>query len=132
MTRSNLARYQGQPGKLQRPTNAVRRTPGSIVEQEGTAIINGQRVPIQLTIVNESQPTQEPRRPASTYVTQRSQGNPSQLPSMRLPGLLQAMLALITVTMFLVGASMFSIALTSYSNGIDRIDEKRSFMRVYE
>ena len=49
----------------------------------------GQQGPIQVHIVQHPQPQQESHRGPSAYQTMQSRGEPEQLPSMRLPGLLQ-------------------------------------------
>ena len=91
----------------------------------------GQQGPIQVHIIQQpAQPAQEPRRGPSTYETLRSQGEPEQLPSMRLPGLLQLTMTLIVITLFTFSASMLSIALTSYSNSVDRVHNNRRSINV--
>lgn len=76
-------------------------------------------------------PAPPAERDRSTYITQKSQGTPpQQLPTVPLPNLLTIFAGLIMLTLFLAGASLFSIGLTSYSNSVDRIDQTRSFINV--
>lgn len=73
---------------------------------------------------------QEDVAASSTYITAKSRGAyppPVELPKFRMPSMLQMTMSLILMVCFLAGASMFSIGLSSYSNSIDRVDERRSF-----
>jgi len=73
---------------------------------------------------------QEDVATSSTYITAKSRGAypaPVELPKFRMPSMLQMTMSLVLMVCFLAGASMFSIGLSSYSNSIDRVDERRSF-----
>lgn len=74
--------------------------------------------------------TQHDDRPAQ-YLTSKRRGQPPQpVPLPKLPAILPLTLSAIIALCFLVAASMFSIALTSYSNSVDRVNQNRTFMRI--
>ncbi|MBE9063297.1 hypothetical protein [cf. Phormidesmis sp. LEGE 11477] len=98
---------------------------------KGQAIINGQ--PCQITIVQAPDESNEilqlPDERPSQYITAKSRGIPDQrVPKVKLPSFnpLTITLSAITAVCFLVGASMFSISLNSYSNSVDRTHRQRS------
>ena len=84
--------------------------------------------PYQQPVIQQPD-TQPPKRQPTYYeVPQR---NASQTtPRLQLPNPLHLTLALITATLFLVGASMFSISLTAYSNSVERTDRIRRLIHV--
>lgn len=105
--------------------HAITKAPsGQLTHQvKDSVTIDGQRYQVQIIQQPDSRPTH--------YQTAKSRGLPPQpvrLP--KLPAVLPLTLSAIIAVCFLVGASMFSISLTAYSNSVDRVDRDRSFMRV--
>jgi len=96
---------------------------------KGKAIIDGQ--PHQIIIVQppptSNKITQLPDERPAQYTTAKSRGIPDQpLPRLRLPvNMLSVTLSAVVALFLLVSASLFSIALTSYSNSVDRVDRQR-------
>lgn len=78
---------------------------------------NNQAQPVVIHIHQvPTEPLQEELR-TSTYQTGKSRGeSPQNLPQLPRLSALSIWVSLITVVLFVVGASMFSIALTNYSN----------------
>lgn len=69
--------------------------------------------------------------PPSHYTTVKARGTPPPpLPNLPLPNLLTLTLSVVVALLLLVSASMFSIALTAYSNSVDRVDNNRSLLHV--
>lgn len=98
---------------------------------KGQAIINGE--PTQVIIVHQPLASnaikQLPDERSAQYTTAKSRGIPDQpLPKLRLPSMnmLSVTLSAIVALFLLVSASLFSIALTSYSNSVDRTHRQRS------
>lgn len=99
-------------------------------QQSAGQLVPREIAPIQVHIVQQPQPVHKPHTGPSTYETMQSKGEPDQLASMRLPGVLQLTISLIIITLFAFGASMLSIALTSYANSQDRIHNNRAPIHV--
>jgi hypothetical protein len=99
------------------------------IPQTGYVTINGVQHLVNLSPVTPSPLAirQDDPRPTH-YQTAKERNVPQQTPA--LPKLaispLSIVLAAICSVSFLVAGSMFSIALTSYSNSVDRIDSQRT------
>lgn len=110
--------------------------PSPIVKHQSARLQETHTDSIQLSHPNPSSPlviyVSDPVRPegdltSGQYITGKSKGQGEhQLPDIKLPSLLNISVALIVMTLFLVGASMFSISLTAYSNSVDLRDQQRS------
>ncbi|MEL6455636.1 MAG: hypothetical protein AAFQ40_13080 [Cyanobacteria bacterium J06623_5] len=113
----------------------ARRTPSSppaSLPKTGYVTIAGKR---HLVRIEPHQPPpfviQQDSAPTAQYQVPRDRQTPKQQsPRLQLPNPLQLALALITMTLFLVGASMFSISLTAYSNSVERTDRIRRLIHV--
>ena len=82
----------------------------------------------QPVIQQQPDPKSIKRQPTYYEVPQR---HPQQTaPRLHFPNPLHLTLSLIIATLFLVGASMFSISLTAYSNSVERTDRIRSLIHV--
>lgn len=115
------------------PNHAITQTGPQAISQPvkpGSVIIDGQRYPVHL-VIPQPQPISSPDHRPTHYQTAKSRGLPSPPVSLpQLPPALTLTLSAVIALSFLVAASMFSIALTSYSNSVDRVDQSRSFLRV--
>lgn len=117
---------------MQESQSITLRTRGDLVTpQKGYVVINGRKHLVSFAPQPTQQQaiTQQPE-PTAQYVVTRerpSQNNPSihlQITPLNIA------LALIATALFCVGASMFSIALTSYSNSQGRIDRLQRLIYV--
>ena len=111
-------------------TDLARRGPQPLaIHPKQPAVTEQQPQRIVVHIVQHPAATTNPR-PAH-YTTEKSRGTPPQpLPSVPLPNLLTLTLSVVVALLLVVSASMFSIALTAYSNSVDRVDNNRSFLQV--
>ncbi len=118
---------------MPKPNHAITQTgpqPLSQPVKPGSVTIDGQRYQVHLVIPQPQPITQQDRRPTH-YQTAKSRGVPTPPVSLpKLPTTLTLTLSAVIALSFLVAASMFSIALTAYSNSVDRIDQSRSFLHV--
>lgn len=110
-----LARRGGQP---------LARRDAAAIEPSAAPIVRAQAQPQPVHVQQlDTRPTH--------YRTMKEQGYPDQVFNVpKLPSMLQIVVSLVIAILFVVGASMFSISLTAYSDSVDRRDESRRYLRV--
>ena len=115
-------------------TRRAHSSPPAPLPKTGYVTIAGKRhlvriEPYQQPVIQQQpDPKSIKRQPTYYEVPQR---HPQQTaPRLHFPNPLHLTLSLIIATLFLVGASMFSISLTAYSNSVERTDRIRSLIHV--
>ena len=128
---------------MTQPSDLARRQPAALTQTPSESLIPRPVQPRQSLTPTEPRPivvqiVQQPGaqslspadRP-SHYITQKSQGKaPQPLPNIQLPNVLALTMSLVIALLLVVGASMFSIALNSYANSVDRVDRARPLIQV--